>query len=646
MIDLKMVSTYRLKAELSYFPYKLRDHQLEFIEYIQDKIKSSKNIVVEAVTGFGKTPLILASLLPTALRNGYRIIWAVRTGTETDRPIEELKTICKTFNIKELFGLSFRGKKDMCLLLKEIKLKGKLSHEDAYFICKSSQKTCKYLMNYELKGIDLNSFIEGPKLYSEVLKFCEKARVCPYKLQLDLIPLANVIALNYNYILDENISWLIRRKIDYKKSFLVMDEAHNLQNAYSSINSNRITIGTIEKAIKEIKSFDSLKIKIINEFLSLMLSYFKDLLKSIEGEDIEFDIKDCIIHCSKSLKDFIKIIEEVHKYGIAVRKQKLNQGKVPRSSLFHLSNFWISAIENLNEDGIAFIASKTKLKSKEDLALEIWDMRSSVVLKKVWKNFSNCIFCSGTLKPIDSFTEIIGLEDYSGKSFPSMFSNQNALSLITQDLTTKGEKLSGSMAYAYLKAINDFIKNLNSNIAVFSASYRIQDTLLEFGLKDIIERNDRKFFLEEQGISGKMSRKILEEFKSCAYKANKGVLCASMGGRFAEGADFPGKELEGIFLVGIPFDRITNKTRLYIEYYQKIYGKEKGKFYAYVFPAIKRASQSLGRALRSKDDRAIFILGDKRYKQFLNLLPDFVKKNYRILKSSNKEFNEEIIKFQ
>ncbi|MEM3754156.1 MAG: helicase C-terminal domain-containing protein [Candidatus Bathyarchaeia archaeon] len=89
---------------------------------------------------------------------------------------------------------------------------------------------------------------------------------------------------------------------------------------------------------------------------------------------------------------------------------------------------------------------------------------------------------------------------------------------------------------------------------------------------------------------------MLEEFKSYAYKANKGVLCASMGGRFAEGADFSGKELEGIFLVGIPFDRITNKIKLYIEYYQKMYGKEKGKFYAYVFPAIKRASQSLGRA--------------------------------------------------
>ncbi|MEM2896976.1 MAG: ATP-dependent DNA helicase [Candidatus Bathyarchaeia archaeon] len=634
-----------MKTDLSYFPYRLRDHQSEFAEYVQNEVRRSKNIVVEAVTGFGKTPLILASLLPIALRDGQRIIWAVRTGTETDRPIEELKTICKAFKIKELFGLSFRGKKDMCLLLKEIKLKGELSHEDAYFICKSNKKTCEYLMNYELKEINLYDFIKSPRLYSEVLKFCEKAKVCPYKLQLDLIPFANVIALNYNYILDENISWLMRRKIDYRESFLVMDEAHNLQSAYSSINSNRITTGTIERAIKEIKSFDSSKLKNINEFLSSMLAYFKNTLKNVEEEDVEFKVKDCINNCSRSFSDFEKIVGSIRRYGVAIRRKKLSQGKAPRSSLFHLSDFWLSVIENLNEDGIAFIATKTKRKSMEDLILEMWDMRSSVVLKGVWKNFNRCIFCSGTLKPMDSFAEIVGLEGYSGKSFPSMFSKQNALSLITQDLTTRGETLNESMARAYLRAIESFIKGLNSNIAVFSASYRIQDALLKLGLKDTVEANDRKFFLEEQGISGNLSRRILEEFKSCAYGSKKGVLCASMGGRFAEGADFPGKELEGIFMVGIPFDRVTNRTRLYIEYYQKIYGKEKGKFYAYVFPAIRRASQSLGRALRSKDDRAIFILGDRRYRRFLKLLPDFVKKNYRILESNDVRFNREITEF-
>ena len=118
----------------------------------------------------------------------------------------------------------------------------------------------------------------------------------------------------------------------------------------------------------------------------------------------------------------------------------------------------------------------------------------------------------------------------------------------------------------------------------------------------------------------------------------KGVFCATMTGRYAEGADFPGKELEGIFLVGVPFDKLTIKTKLYIEYYQKIHGKEKGTFYAYILPATKRA-------LRSKEDNALFILGDKRYINFIRYLPDFIQKNLKIISNSN-DMIKEIKNFQ
>jgi DNA excision repair protein ERCC-2 len=70
-----------------------------------------KPVCINATTGFGKTPCILSALLPFR----RRIIWAVRTGNESDRPIEELKAIDERAS-RRFFGLSYRGKKDMCLL--------------------------------------------------------------------------------------------------------------------------------------------------------------------------------------------------------------------------------------------------------------------------------------------------------------------------------------------------------------------------------------------------------------------------------------------------------------------------------------------------------------------------------------------------
>jgi DNA excision repair protein ERCC-2 len=145
----------------------------------------------------------------------------------------------------------------------------------------------------------------------------------------------------------------------------------------------------------------------------------------------------------------------------------------------------------------------------------------------------------------------------------------------------------------------------------------------------VLERNNRSVYIEEKGMSGDKSRAIIEAFKRSSEDARKGVLVATAGGRFSEGADFPGRQLVGVFLVGIPFDKINAKTKLYIEFYKKKYGLEKGELYSYVIPAIRRASQALGRALRSSEDRAVFVLGDRRYRNFLSLLPRFVRMNYK-----------------
>lgn len=40
-----------------------------------------------------------------------------------------------------------------------------------------------------------------------------------------------------------------------KKAFLVVDDAHNLQNAYMSLNSDSISEISISKAIMEAKNF-------------------------------------------------------------------------------------------------------------------------------------------------------------------------------------------------------------------------------------------------------------------------------------------------------------------------------------------------------------------------------------------------------
>ena len=104
------------------------------------------------------------------------------------------------------------------------------------------------------------------------------------------------------------------------------------------------------------------------------------------------------------------------------------------------------------------------------------------------------------------------------------------------------------------------------------------------------------------------------------------------------------QELEGIMIVGVPFNRLDLKTKTYVDYYKSKYGYKKGVHLSYIVPALRKTSQALGRALRSKHDRAVIVLADERYglPRNLALLPDLVKKHHKSvqIKGVEKEIQE------
>jgi DNA excision repair protein ERCC-2 len=575
---------------MAVFPYAYRKGQREAIGFIS---KSRENLCIDAPTGFGKTAVILSALL----NRSHPIIWAVRTGNEADRPVEELKVINKRLK-KKFFGFSFRGKRDMCLAARE---KGLTDTDSVAYFCRNFRARCPY---YENLG-DYKVNPTKPLLYSEIIDLCRNAELCPYYLQREMLYHADLVSLSYNYIVHPGMSWVIRSIVPFKASTLVVDEAHNLR-LVGNINSDQISLITFRNSIKELESLNEIDLaERVVEMQEIALDIYADMKKAGEEERTV----DLVV-----FREFNGYLAELRRVGEFIRRKRLDEGKSPRSSSYHLASFFLDSFEFLESEGVVFIATA----EQKNLIIERWDMRSSEILRDVWRQFRRCIFCSGTLKPISAFAETIGLEDWAGKSFEAELGRSKCL--IVRGLSTKGEELEKKERRKYVELIKSFLR-MDANLAIFSASYRIQNDLLP-EIREIANSRGRRIYVEEQGMQGDVGRKLLDEFKQ-----NGGVLVAPMTGRFAEGADFPGKELEGVLLVGIPFERMTLRTRLYINYYKSLYGEEKGWYYSYAIPALQKASQAIGRALRSKEDKAIFVLGDERYKEsiYFRLLPSFLK---------------------
>jgi len=586
------------------FPYKPRPRQLEVASEIQETLKTA-NVILEAPTGFGKTPVVIYSLLPFLDRGG-RIVWAVRTGNETDRPIEEFRVFREKSNAR-FIAMSFRGKKDMCLLAKEF---GEtLDYSEVSYICSRERKRCPYYKRLE-EGVDYSTLLSrGVLTYSEVYEWARKKKVCPYFLQRELLKVADVLSLSYNYVVDENLSWTIKGSFPLSQSILVVDEAHNLTQL--NLGGDTVTEGTIERAKREAEELEARD----------MAEFIDKIQENVEKEFSGLGEEESQVFSPLKLIDGRgEMIEKMKTLGEEVRDMRFREGKRPHSSLYHLANFLEEATSYEGERGVALIAEKIDGK----IHLNIWDMRSSEILSNVWKKFRRVIFMSGTLSPIEAFAETIGVKNYKPISVPSPYDETNASVYIVKDLTTRGEELSQEMARKYVEAIGKVLERVKGNTAVFTASYRIQLKLLEAGLRETSQQKGYQVFVEKRDMSGQEAGEVLQEFKKLADEG-KGLLVAPMGGRFAEGIDLPGKELVCVFLAGIPFEKPTVKTNLYISYYEELYGEGKGRLYAYIYPALRKASQAIGRALRSPRDQAVIILGDHRYNNYLSLLPDYVR---------------------
>ena len=619
------------------FPYNLRGNQKETIESIEATIGNRNHIVLESPTGSGKTFISLAATLPFVISKGLKIVYCVRTNSQQKQVIHELEQFKKAGN--SIKAVAIQGRDSLCPQQNYDNELKKSNWSEKSKICKSlkiqskmGEGGCQFYRRF-LR--DSKSLID--EWSTEILtaqdfsKKAEEAGLCPYELNKLLLKEAQVVIVPYVYFFEEFVrnyvlGWM-GTSID--KIITIIDEAHNLPDWARNAASDSLSLKSINSAVNEVKDFGYLLPEGRDpiQFLNFVEASIEKLAEEhiLENED-EGHLPSHIVSPDSEVPTFetemmslgkmtlFKLKQdstEISKMGQMTRQYLLDHGKRPRSYLGSVGDFLCRWLDSLETHTI-------RLVGKDPLRLEkvCLDPR---VMTGFLDNTAGVVSMSGTLSPLDMFRDLVGLRpDSILERKESVFPKNNKKVLYLPDVTTSYSELN-SKSSTWDKIISKLeliTSNFGGNIALFFPSYK----LLELALQSI---NIKKpIYREYSGMGQEELMQTVESFKS----DSSAVLAGVMGGRLAEGIDYPNTTLEMAIIVGIPYPAPGVRQNA-LQHYYDISFKGQGWKFAVESPAARKLLQAAGRVVRSETDRGFIVIADSRTGRFLEYIPELEKSN-------------------
>ena len=476
----------------------------------------------------------------------------------------------------------------------------------------------------------------------ELMEFCMERSICPYEVTKALMPDALLVTAPYIYFFYPFIRRRLMEWMDCSLSDLVVivDEAHNLSSFVRDISSISLSKNTLAMAMSELEKWGDHEVA-NGVFISTFLRKCVNALDNIAGEYlIDEDglvppsaLREemmMLLHTNSARLDSIS--SEIMHHGVTIQDQKKAMGKLPRSYIYIATRFY-KVWNELEFDSYTPLIVAGR--NDGEFSLEAFAMDPSI-LTSILSNCSGSIHMSGTLAPLEEYRDSLGLpEDTKLLRLPPPFPSSNRMVLYDQNLTTNYEKLmkNPSLIDGYREMIARILDHTRErNTALFFPSFKMLSRVMGAQELEDGERlphtlpTNRMVFMEERGSSGQDLMELVNEFK----ESEGGVLVSVLGGRLSEGMDFPGRALEQVIVVGIPYPKPTAKQRALASYYDIKFGK--GWEYTVHAPASRRLLQALGRMIRSEEERGIGHILDNRAIHFREEIPDMLEEGKDLMR--------------
>uniref|UniRef100_A0A8C1IAJ0 General transcription and DNA repair factor IIH helicase subunit XPD n=1 Tax=Cyprinus carpio TaxID=7962 RepID=A0A8C1IAJ0_CYPCA len=482
---------------------------------------------------------------------------------------------------------------------------------------------------------------------------------------------ANIVVYSYHYLLDPKIADLVSKELA-KKSVVVFDEAHNIDNVCidsMSVNITRRTLDrcqtnveTLQNTISRIKETDAAKLR--EEYMRLVeglkeanVARETDIYLSnpVLPDEILQEAVPGSIRTAEHFVGFIKRFLEYLKARLRIHhvvqesapqflKDIYEKVCIDRKPLRFCAERLRSLLRTLEIADIADFSAITLIShfatlvstySKGNLydydfhqktptianpVLHFSCMDPSIAIKPVFGRFQSVIITSGTLSPLDIYPRILDFRPVTMASFTMTLARTCLCPLIVgrgNDQVAMTSKFETREDFAVIRNYGNLLLEMSAivpdGIVAFFTSYIYMENIVaswyEQGILENIQRN-KLIFIETQDAAE--TSMALEKYQEACENGRGAILLSVARGKVSEGIDFVHHFGRAVIMFGVPY--VYTQSRILkarLEYLRDQFQIRENDFLT--FDAMRHAAQCVGRAIRGKTDYGLMIFADKRY---------------------------------
>lgn len=580
--ELKQRGAKAAAAERMPFPHEgERPFQADMMREVEDALRNRTPLLVSAPTGVGKTVAALYPALRYCLANGLRLFFLTAKTLQQEMAIGVLKRLNTEGGFR---SIQLRAKSKICAHTEQ------LCHENF----------CPYAKDYggkmESTGVLDKLLYAFPHIEPEAVFSAGRAAVvCPFEVSLELVRLSDAVVCDYNYVFDPTVALKDTREPGaLADAVLIIDEAHNLVDrgrGYYSPALSRAKARAARAALDAVPTAAG----------GRMASAVDRLLGVLDHLDAEHpgDAEQVIEPDPAPLKEPLEILEsEIVDYFTYLREKELLR---PNDILLELYFEYYRFVKVLGLGGGEFTTLLRR--TSDDLQVKVLCADASRFLGEAIRSAHGVIAMSATLAPAWFYRNVLGFpKEAVDASFPSPFPRENRKILVYPHLDTTYRKR--------MQQVPDLAALLHKmgnaapgNFLALFPSYQFLNAALRH-----YPHGGKTVIVQETGHSMKETVALLERLKG---SKKRHFLFGVSGGMFAEGVDYPGEALRGVFIVSPALPQVSLEQQILKNYYDQAH--EDGFSYAYLVPGMTRVVQSAGRVIRSETDRGVIVLICRRF---------------------------------